>query len=303
MSAVTVRTDLEDLKRQITRLERGGVVGAPAVVAARGVALGHPSIDAKFQGGVLPFGVHEAAAMSGTEAAPAMGFALMLMARTLSLRPGGLGLIIQVRAAAGEHGALYGPGLAALGLDPARLALVRTRNADEALKVVDEALRCGAAAAITAEVWDEEKLDLSMTRRFNLSAQAHDVMAFLVTREQVGTSSALTRWSVGAGLSQGQMERARRRGLRRALIGRPALHLALTRNRRGADGGWPLGEWDVEWDGEQRIFSQPERFEGQFQQPRLPPLSASVAGPAGHRPYASLSAGAVGALRAGGASG
>lgn len=276
----------EQLRRTITQMERSVSLsgGAQAGLVSRGVALGHPQIDARFQGGLMPFGVHEAAAVSEGEAggeamlAPtqAVAFSLMIMARVLAARPEALGLIVQPQGPAGENGALYGPGLAALGLAPERVALVRVRNAAEALRVVDEALRCGAAAAVAAEIWADDRLDLSLTRRFNISAQAHDVMAVLVTREQSGTSAAMTRWTVGSAVSAGEIARARRRGLRRPHLGRPALDLALTRNRRGAEGGWPLGRWTVEWDGETRLFRAPEA------------LSAPVAGPAFHRPDAAV---------------
>ncbi len=294
LSADAAAQDWERLKRKVVQMERGealsiekGLVvepGPAGAVCPRGVALGHALIDARFQGGVLPFGVHEAAALSmeadggAARLAPtqAVGFSLMIMARVLAARPEGRGLIVQPAGPEGENGALYGPGLAALGLSPDRVALVRVRNGAEALRVVDEALRSGAAAAVAAEIWADERLDLSLTRRFNMSAQLHDVMAVLVTRQQSGTSAAMTRWTVGAATSSAEIARARRRGLRRPCLGRPALDLALTRNRRGAEGGWPLGQWTVEWDGETRLFRAPEA------------LSAPVAGAAFHRPDAAV---------------
>ena len=296
--AIRATEELEDLRRQIARLERGvrsssGVSGLSPSADRDGVPLGYAGIDARFQGGGAPFGVHEVSALAGAEASPALGFSLMMMARTLARAPAGMGLIIQPSAAAAENGALYGPGLAALGLPPGRLALVRVRSADQVLRVADEALRCGAVAAIVAEIWDERPVDLSLTRRFNMSAQEHDVMTFLVTRQPSGTSAAMTRWIVGAAASEGEITRARQRGLRRPRLGRPALQLALTRNRRGSASGWPLGEWQVEWDGEQCCFKAPDRRAdagrpewrggGVAGSPGAA-VPAPVAGPAGDRP-------------------
>ncbi len=290
MTGAAVATEeFERLRRQITRMERGVVAGGGARglaavgdVSSGGVSFGHPQVDARFQDGVLPFGVHEVAAQSGAEASPALGFCLMITARTLAQNPRGMGLIIQPSGPAGENGDLYGPGLAALGLPLSRLALVRVRTPAEALRVMDEALRCGAAATVVAEVWDDSQVDLSLTKRFNISSQAQGLMAFLVTREQSGTSAALSRWVVGAATSEGEVESARRRGIRRPRLGRPALDLTLTRNRRGAPGGWPLGQWKVEWDGDGCCFHAPGC--GAAHLGPAETLPASLAGPAFDRP-------------------
>ena len=266
---------VDDLRRQIARLERASPLGAKAVTERRGVALGHPEIEARFEGGRLPFGVHEAAARSAAEAPQAFGFGLMLMATVLKQDPRGVGLIIQTAMTAGESGAVYGPGLSALGLEPARVALVRVRNEIDAFRVIDDALRSGALTALVAELWSGEGVDLSLTRRFNLSAEAHGVLAVLAMREPAPQSAVLTRWRVGAAVSSAEIVRGVQRG-RRPRLGRPALQLALTRNRRGAARGPRLGEWCVEWDGESCSFRAPEA------------LSAPVAGQVAYRPDAAV---------------
>jgi len=267
---------VEDLRRRIARLERAPPPPSSKAAPERGgVRLGHEEIGARFEGGRLPFGVHEVAARSAAEAPQAFGFGLMLMAAALRQDARGVGLIIQTAMTAGESGGVYGPGLSALGLEPARVALVRVRNEIDAFRVIDDALRSGALTALVAELWSGAEIDLSLTRRFNLSAESHGVLAILALREPAPQSAVLTRWRVGAAVSSAEIARAALRG-RRPRLGRPALELALTRNRRGAARGPRLGEWCVEWDGETSSFRAPEA------------LCASVAGQTADRPDAAV---------------
>jgi protein ImuA len=186
-----------------------------------------------------------------------MGFAALLAIRTLAQRPGSRALLVQCADAAREGGAPYGPGLLALGLDPDRIGLAQVRTAADALRVVDEALRSGAVAAVVADLDHAPQLDLSVTRRFNLSAAPAGALAVMVTRNLSATSAALTRWRVAPAVSRG----------RRRRLGAPAFQLSLTRNRMG-----PVGDWTLEWDLDDRLFRS------------VPPLSAPVARPAVDRP-------------------
>ncbi|HTI66768.1 MAG TPA: hypothetical protein VL460_04385 [Caulobacteraceae bacterium] len=224
------------------------------------IRLGVESIDAACGGG-LAAGTHQAAG----QGAAALGFGLGLMARVLAATPTARVLLVQTREAANEAGRAYAPGLHAFGLDPDRVGVVRAPSQAEALRVVDEALRSGAAAAVLADLGDAPRLDLSVTRRFNLSARRCGALALMVTRDLDATSAALTRWRVEACPSRG----------RRRRLGRPAFGLCLVRNRLG-----PTGEWTLEWDSDDRVFRPP------------PPLSAPLARPVVDRPDPARPAGA-----------
>ena len=221
---------------------------------SRVTGFGHACLDAAFAGGGLAAGTHQAAG----EGAAALGFGLALVARTLAERPGSRGLLIQASEAARETGFAYAPGLLALGLDPDRLGVVRVRTEAEALRVTDEALRSGAVAAALTDLGRCTRLDLSVTRRFNLSARKAGALAVLVTEDLGDTSAALTRWRVAPQTSRG----------RRRRLGRPVFDLRLLRNRLG-----PTGEWTLEWDSDDRVFRAPS------------PLPASLARPSVDRPY------------------
>ncbi len=216
------------------------------------VSLGCEAIDA-ICGGGLGAGVHQAAGQGG---AP-LGFGLAVMARALAASPRGRVLLVQAQEAACEGGRVYAPGLHALGLDPDRIGMAEVRTVADALRVVDETLRSGAAAAVLADLGHAPRLDLSVTRRFNLSARRSGALALMLTRDLDATSAALTRWRVEPRVSRG----------RRRRLGRPAFGLALLRNRLG-----PTGEWTLEWDSDDRLFRP------------AAPLSAPVARPAADRP-------------------
>jgi len=159
------------------------------------LSLGIPELDAALPEGGLAMGaVHELIATD-----PADGSVFELAARWLGLaqrRQAGKWVLWCGRA---ER--LYGPGLAQLGLDPARLVTVRAPRAEDALWVMEEALRCRDLAGAVAEI---EGLSLAQNRRLQLAAEAGGI-GFLVrapdraaTGAELGASAAVTRWRIAA---------------------------------------------------------------------------------------------------------
>jgi len=199
-------------------------------------------LDAAFGGAGLPMGAaHEVAAAAAGEEAAAFGWAAAMLGRALDLRPGLSTLLVQEDGAGRESGEPDGPGLSAWGVDPDRVVATRTRDAAETLKVIDDALKSGAVAAVLAEFRQADpRLDLTATRRFNLAAARSGAMALLVTPAPAETSAAVTRWRVSSAPSLSPS---------RGLLGPPALRVELTRNRYGRTGAWTL-----EWDCDERRF-------------------------------------------------
>ncbi|MBV9829872.1 MAG: hypothetical protein JO001_29995 [Alphaproteobacteria bacterium] len=100
---------------------------------------------------------------------------------------------------------LYGAGLAAHGLDPARLVLVIARRDEDALWVIEEALRPGTG--LVAVVGEIGRLPMVAGRRLQLAAERSGITAFLLRRwrnaaeaavERERPSAALTRWRIAA---------------------------------------------------------------------------------------------------------
>ena len=88
---------------------------------------------------------------------------------------------------------LYPPGLAAF-CDPGRIVLARVRTAAEALWVMEETLRSGAAALAVAEL--AEPPGLTPVRRLHLAAESGGSRApgLLLTPEQGGAPGVESRW-------------------------------------------------------------------------------------------------------------
>jgi protein ImuA len=246
------------LRQLAPKVETGVEDGVESGVAGeRACSLGAEAADARFALGGLAYGVHEAAGAPGDRAAAVL-FALLWLARLFKAQPGRPALLVQEAEAVREDGALYGPGLHALGLDPGRLALVQARDGAEALRVIDQAVRSGAVCAVMGELRrGAARLDLALTQRLNVHAQQTSTLTALITPDLSGTSAALSRWRVRAAASRAP----------RHYLGPPALDVELIRNRHGRPGRWTL-----EWSSEDEAF-------------RLPaPLRAPVVSAPAHRP-------------------
>jgi len=135
-----------------------------------------------------------------------------------------------------RYGRLHGPGLAALGLDPARLLLAVLPDDLALLKAAADLLRSGCLSALLLELHGPaRRLDLTASRRLALAAAGGKTPAILlrVDGEPV-PSAAWRRWSVGSRASI---------PLEADAPGHPAFTLELQRNRTGPAGT----RWDMEW--------------------------------------------------------
>jgi protein ImuA len=217
-------TALRDRIRHIEQPARHGVL-----------PFGVATLDRSLPGDGLALGaVHEILGAGGDEedGAAAAGFAVGILAR-LGVAP----VLWCLR-----RPDLYGPGLLAHGLDPARLVLVEASRDDAILWAVEEGLRAGLTSGLAAVVGEIGRLPMVAGRRLQLAAERSGVTALILRRwrsaqeaaaERDRPSAALTRWRVAALPSAGI---AGEPG-----IGRPRWRVALLRVR----GGEP-GVWDVE---------------------------------------------------------
>lgn len=186
----------------------------------------------------LESGLHEIYAATQADAACLSGGALMLA------RGAGRRDCLWVRHPGhGETGAPSPLGVAELGIDPARVVLLRVREAGDALQAGLEGANCRALDAVIVELWGEVKAyDLVASRRLALAAKVSGVPV-LVARAAARPipSAAQTRWQVKA-LSS--------RGLAAKAPGAPALELTLLRARNGQEGL----RYCLEWDRDARQF-------------------------------------------------
>jgi protein ImuA len=203
-------------------LIRNGLIKAET---RRCIGTGVDEIDVALPWGGFPRGLHEVASPVGDGARA--GFIASLLGR-------GSGPILWCRSrrTALDIGDPYGPGLAGLGLDPARLVLVEAGKRTDLLWAMEEGARTKGLAAIVAE---GVMPDLTASRRLQLAAEAGDVLVFLLqSGRQAAASSALTRWFVVSVPSVAEADGP----------GRARWRIALWRCR----GGGRPQDWIVEWD-------------------------------------------------------
>ncbi|MGY6569469.1 MAG: ImuA family protein [Salinarimonas sp.] len=231
-------------------VEAFGEAHAESAGAGDHAPLDHDAIDAVLGGGLARGALHEILPEEAGDCGAAHGFALAL---ALRLDRGGAMLWIQEERARAEDGAPYPQGIAmmagrmiagrvtaAKAFDPARIIMLRTRDARSTLWAMEQGLRCPGLDTVLAEVTGlAGACDLTASRRLVLAAREGGATGLLV---QAGSgarglkiaSAARTRWLIGAHPS--------RRGLA-GEPGRAAWRLHLARHRGGREGRW-LREWD-----------------------------------------------------------
>ena len=229
----------QDAKAALVADLKARIAGPSAEFAeadGRFVPLGVEPIDGALPGGGLKAGVlHEVGAEDYRDMGAATGFLAALAAR---FAESGSGPVLWCQSAQPpfDIGALYGPGLAAFGLDPARLVLALPGSATDCLWAMEEALRSGAFTAVIGEVDGRAAaLDLTATRRLQLAAEEKGTPAFLFTGHGGGAASAaVTRWRIAA-LPGRIVPGTEKFG---GLTGASCWRAALARVRGGAPGAW-----------------------------------------------------------------
>ncbi len=209
--------------------------------ASHGVLpFGVAAIDRALPGGGLALGaVHEILGIDGDEedGAAACGFIAGLLAR---LRMGPVLWCL-------KRPDLYGPGLLAHGLDPARLVIVTAPRDEDILWAIEEGLRAPGLVAVIGEIG---RLPLVAGRRLQLAAERSGITAFLLrrwrnseeaARERERPSAAVTRWRIAA-LPAREVDDLRLR----QLIGQPRWRVELLRCRGGVPAQWVVESGDVE---------------------------------------------------------
>jgi protein ImuA len=203
-----------------------------------------PKLDALLTGGLRRAALHELRTEESRNAAAMTGFAVALLARLGASDTRPILWVIETQETS-ETGLPYGNGLAAFGLDPARLIIVRVAKPADALWVFEEGLRCrGLAAVVTEMAGHPRLLDLTASRRLALRAREHGVMGLLLRHaDRAEPGAANTRWLIAPRPAATDEEFPDG-------IGDPTWRLTLERNRQGA-----TGAFDVEWNHERQSFA------------------------------------------------
>ena len=222
------------LQDRIRRIER------PNALRHGVLPFGVAALDQALPNGGLALGaLHEIVGSGADEedGAAAAGFAAGIAGRIAS------GVVLWCL----RHGDLYGPGLAAHGLDPARIVLVRAMRDDDILWTLEEGLRTPQIAAVIGEIG---RLPMVAGRRLQLAAERSGITALLLRRWRTGAeaaaerarpNAAVTRWRIAPLPSLPDSSEPG--------IGRPRWRVELLRCRGGEPASWDvpvdMGEADA----------------------------------------------------------
>jgi len=217
---------LQALRRQLAQ---------PLSVGAQRPVLpfGLPALDKSLpRGGLAGDALHEIVPQGRAALPAAFAFLMVLMGRAAAAENAApLVLVLSAPVTAGLLP--YGHGLAGLGLDPARLMLVRAGEDQDVLWALEEALRVGAPAAVAGVAG--QGLDLKASRRLQLAAGEAGRPLFLLRPETApAASAAATRWRIRG--APGPRDRF-------GLLTAWRWELTLERCRNGQ-----TGEWILEFD-------------------------------------------------------
>jgi len=209
------------------------------VVPPARFALGVTELDRALGGGLASARLHELWPAAADDAPTATGFTLLLALKAA----GNQGAIVWIEQQ-GKQGRVYPPGLAELGIDPARILFVNAPDEKSLLRAAGDVVRSPApGATVIAPAGPARLLDLTASRRLTLFAEASGTTAILLrTADPHAPSAATTRWRLAA---------ARSRALDANAPGSPAFALDLLRQRGGA----PSYGWTLEWDRDRASFT------------------------------------------------
>ena len=229
------RTILAALRSRI------GAIEGPKPSEATLFALGSASLDAQLGGGLPRGRLHELFAAEPDDRAALAGAALMLAMRL------GEGPLLWLRQDGGVRatGALYGPGLADLGFDPARLVEIIAPDEAALLRAAGDAVRCADVAAVLIEPWKAARgFDLTVSRRLAVAAEKSGVAVLLLRAEaEPVPSAAYSRWRVRSLASA---------ALDAGAPGHPVIEIELLRHRGGIAGLRAC----LEWNRDEHVFRE-----------------------------------------------
>jgi protein ImuA len=225
------RALLPELRERIRRIERP-TAAVHGVLPFSIAAIDRVLLD----GGLVLGALHEilGAGSDEEDGAVAAAFAAGILGRLTTQESSGDGMALWCLL----RPDLYGPGLAAHGLDPARLVLVRAARDSEILWAMEEGLRAPGIAAVVGEVGT---LPAVASRRLQLAAERSGITVFLLRRWRAGgqaarernlPNAAVTRWRITALPSQPLP--------REPGVGHPRWRIELLRCRGGEPACWEV---------------------------------------------------------------
>lgn len=219
-----MRPDLEILRAQVRAIEthsRGD---------SKALSTGSDSFDHALGGGLALGGVSEFVPAAFMDEPASMTFALACAATALHQRAGDL-VIVEDGTHARTWGALYGPGLQALGINPSRVMLVSTPTLKTTHACLEDCARTTGLAGVLAFVGPKAGFSLAGARRVQLDAEQGQSLVMIVQSLRTPHfAPAFARLSIASAPAQGVVLR----GASLPDLGPPTWTIRLERTRSGA---------------------------------------------------------------------
>jgi protein ImuA len=156
------------------------------------------SLDLAFGGGLPTGALYEIVPARANDMAAATGFSLALAVRLCQARTGAIVWIAQDFQSP-EFATLYGPGLAAHGLDLGRLILIQVATGRDLVWAMAEALKCPACVAVIGEFWSSRpQIELPVALRLLRGARSSAAAGLLLLHQDIDfTYQIFSRLEVG----------------------------------------------------------------------------------------------------------
>ena len=185
MKQAADRIIIEQLQKQILSLQGGrGSHGQPAL------PMGLGALESSFQGAAFPRAtVHEFISSTSEEATCTSAFIAVILGKLM--KQGGHCLWISTV----PRRSVFPQALTVFGVAPERLLFVDASTPKETLWAVEEALKCGALAAVVGEL---NELSFNDSRRLQLAVEQSRVTGFIHRfKPRIQSPVAcLTRWKI-----------------------------------------------------------------------------------------------------------
>jgi protein ImuA len=198
--------------------------------------LGLGPVKNAFPNSSFPLGaVHEFLSGRAENAAATIGFIAALVAPLM----GASGTILWISSSR----TLFPPALKSFGIQPDRFIFIDLKKERDVMWATEEALKCGALAAVIGEVQD---LSFTASRRLQLAVEHSQVTGFILRggSQKVSPTACVSRWKITP-LPSAQIDDL-------PGIGFPLWRVELLRIRNGRP-----GVWDIQWvDGKFQILDK-----------------------------------------------
>jgi protein ImuA len=139
---------------------------------------------------------------------------------------------------------IFPPALKNFGIEPHRFIFIDAKKEKDVVWAMDEALKCGALAAVVGEVQD---ISFTTSRRLQLAVEQSQVTGFILRRNirSLNTTACVSRWKITSLPGEPIDDLPG--------VGLPQWRVELLRIRNGKPGAW-----DVRWmDGRFQIAGKP----------------------------------------------